>query len=391
MKIPNTLQPLLDAVSRDLPALVKQLKVGQILQARVLNAPQPGVLRLQIGSTELLARSQVALPPGSTQALEVIKTRPTPELRVLREPTRQETQQQVVRSAMARQLPPQEIRQAAAELRSHMQTPRQVEAARQFVEILEHAAVRPEQLKPAQLQRAVALSGLFHESRMATGEAAEPADLKTRLLRLAALLKAGAQIDARADVTLGKGLEIKPGVKLDPQAPAPPGADPSAQGRDPASDSLLNRLARLVEGAVSRIQLQQTVALPTDDNHRQAWQIDLPIRLPDTTEDLMLRIERDAAADAADGAPGWAVNLAFQFDSIGTLQCRIALNGERVATTFWCESASTQQRVEARLPVLEEALAAQGLEVVHLSGVLGAPPEPLIRVPMPDSLLDERA
>ena len=38
-----------------------------------------------------------------------------------------------------------------------------------------------------------------------------------------------------------------------------------------------------------------------------------------------------------------------------------------------------------------EAFEAQGLEVVHLGGVLGEPTEPLISVPVPDSLLDERA
>ena len=82
-------------------------------------------------------------------------------------------------------------------------------------------------------------------------------------------------------------------------------------------------------------------------------------------------------------ASTWAVNLAFQFDTIGTLQCRIALAGEHVSATFWCERSATHERMEKRLPVLRQAFEAQGLQVIRLAGVLGAPPEPLIKVPIP--------
>jgi len=69
----------------------------------------------------------------------------------------------------------------------------------------------------------------------------------------------------------------------------------------------------------------------------------------------------------------------------------VALTGDRVATTFWVDRAPTLQRLEARLPTLEDALTAQGLDVIHLEGVLGAPAEPPMKIPLPDRLLDERA
>jgi hypothetical protein len=105
----------------------------------------------------------------------------------------------------------------------------------------------------------------------------------------------------------------------------------------------------------------------------------------------MLRIEREAAEKDGSGAATWAVNLAFEFDTIGTLQTRIALAGERVSATFWCERDDTRRTIERRLPNLREAFEAQGLEVVHLAGVQGEPAQALIKVPMPDKLLDERA
>ena len=371
MKIPATLQPLVDTSRNPIPSLLKQLQVGQTLEARVLQQVQPGLLRLQIATTELLARSQVMPPTGSRLRLEVLKGQPLPELRILRESTALERQQHAVRSAMARQLPPAEVRGLVDTLRPQARTPAQAEAVRQLTSILQGSGVRLDRLTPTQLQRAIAQSGLFHEARLAGTRPVDPGDTKTRLLSLLALFKNDGAPDQK---------NLRP----------PPGGEAASGARAAGTDSLLGRLIRLVEASVSRIQLQQATALPVEEGPRQAWQIDLPIQLADETHEAMLRIEREAARDD-EGASTWAVNLAFQFDSIGTLQTRIALAGDRVSATFWSERDQTYRRIEQRLPKLKTAFEAQGLEVVHLAGVLGAPTEPLIRVPMPNSLLDERA
>jgi len=372
VKIPATLQPLLDTSRNPSPSLLKQLQVGQTLDAKVLQQIKPGLLRLQIAATELLARSQTMPPTGSRLRLLVIKGHPIPELRILRESTALERQQHTVRSAMARQLPPGEVRGSLDAMRSEARSPAQAESVRQLANILRDTGIRLDQLTPTQLQRAVAQSGLFHEARLAGALSPDQADAKTRLLQLLTLV-------GNAGTAQQKKLYPPPG-----------GADAAAGARDTGGDSLMGRLIRLIEASVSRIQLQQAAALPVDEGLRQAWQIDLPIQLPEETHEAMLRIEHEAAADD-DGASTWAVNLVFQFDSIGTLQTRIALAGDRVSATFWSEREKTCQRIEQRLPGLKEAFEAQGLEVVHLAGVQGEPSEPLIRVPMPDSLLDERA
>ena len=380
MKIPATLQPLLEIVGRDLPKLLKQLQIGQVLQARVTEQPQPGVLRLQIASTELLARSQVMLQPGTEVKLQVVKGPPVPELRVLTAPAPREPREQMARSAMGRQMPPQETRQSVSQLRAQPMTAKHAERVDQFTTLLRDSGVHIEQLQAATLRQAVSHSGLFHEARLLTGRPNETTDIKMRLLQLAARL--------RADIGPETGPK-QPGIR-----PAPNVGDrptQAAAGREAVGDTLLNRLVRLVEGSVSRIQLQQSAALPVDDSPRQVWQLDLPIHLPDGTDDLMLRIERDASGDNNNGTPAWSVNLGFEFDNIGSVQCRVALAGDRVATTFWVDRAPTLQRLEARLPALEDALKAQGLDVVHLEGVLGAPAEPPMMIPLPDRLVDERA
>lgn len=375
VKIPATLQPLIDATRRVPPALLQRLQVGQVLEARVLAQVHTHHLRLQIGRTELVARSQVGIAPGTRLTLEVVRSQPQPELRILRPMTRVEQQQAAMRSAMRRQLPAAEVRHALAELRNRPLDARQADTLRQLNAVLQDAGIRGPAPTPAGLRRAVLQSGLFHEAGLVRGGTPDGADTKARLLGLLARLQAQAGPPPQAP---------NPGRE-------PPEAARATDARAGGGDTLLSRLVRLVEGAVARIQLHQAAAVPVEDGPRQVWQLELPIRVADQTRDLVLRIERDGTAREAHTAATWAVNLAFAFETIGSVQCRVALAGERISATFWCERAATHATVERRLPDLRTAFAAQGLEVVHLAGVLGDPPQPLVAVPMPDGLFDERA
>lgn len=370
MKIPATLQPLLTATKDTIPSLIKQLQVGQVLPAKVLAQIQPNLVRLQLATTELLARTPVKLETGTSLRLEVVAKTPLPELRILREPPVVDPRERVVRGALARQLPAADVREQAGALRQIARTPQHSEALQRFDAILRSAGLGPERPNAQQVQRALVLSGLFHETQLRSGTS-PPGDMKRQLLQLLANLSGETQQRPR------------------PGPPAGEGQQATQEGGRQA-DTLLNRLLRLVEGSVSRIQMQQSTALPIEDSNRQVWQFDIPMRLPESTDDILLRIERESENESGEDS-AWAVNLAFEFDTIGTLQCRIGLQGDRVATTFWCEHANTLARVEQRLPSLQSALEAQGLDVVHLRGVQGEPPDPLLHVPLPDILLDERA
>jgi hypothetical protein len=385
LKIPASLQPLLPARSTDVPSLLKQLQVGQVLQGKVVAQVQPGLLRLQIAATELLARSQVQIAEGTRLKLEVVQRSPMPELKIIQAPTIRDIQLRAMRSALSRQLPPADVRQALHSMRQQPLTERQADAMRQLVTVLQNSGLKPEQLTAPQLRQAVNQSGILHESRLlqttlgstaapagATAQTA-PTDTKMQLLQVLTQLAPELALKQQRSGKQASAAEI------------------AARARESVGDNLLSRLIRLIEGSISRVQLQQTAALPLDDSPRQAWQLDLPIHLPDESTEAMLRIQRESAGSDDATEQTWSVNIAFQFDSIGTLQCRVALAGDRVSTTFWCEREQTHLRVERRLPTLRQALEAQGLEVVHLAGVLGEPPEPLINVPRPDLLLDERA
>jgi hypothetical protein len=382
LKIPVSLQPLLPARTADIPSLLKQLQVGQVLQGKVVAQVQPGLLRLQIAATQLLARSHIQIPEGARLTLEVVQKSPLPELKIVQAPTIRDVQLRAMRSALSRQLPPADVRQALNSLRQQPMTERQGEAVRQLTRVLQNSGLKPDQLTAPQLRQAVNQSGILHEARLlqttpgaagAQAGAAAPTDTKMQLLQVLSQLAPELALKQQRSAKQASAAEIV------------------AQARESVGDSLLSRLIRLIEGSISRVQLQQTAALPLDDSPRQAWQLDLPIHLPDESSEAMLRIQREASDREDPNDQTWSVNIAFQFDSIGTLQCRVALAGDRVSTTFWCEREQTHLRIEQRLPTLRQALEAQGLEVVHLAGVMGEPPEPLINVPRPDLLLDERA
>jgi hypothetical protein len=379
VKIPVNLQPLLPSRPLSVPTLLQQLQVGQVLQGRVTGEVQPGLLRLQIATTELLARTPLQVAAGTRLQLEVVRPAPLPELRILREATLAERTAQLVRSALGRQYTPREVRESLDKLQQQPLSGRTAELARELRSVIQQQGVRLERLDANQVRQAVARSGIWHEARLSlatsaasTATAAAP-DAKLQLLQLFAVLNAE------------PGQKKRSGNRVEAVGEGTP------RGAQTGGDSLLSRLARLLEGAVARVQLQQSAALPGDEGPRQAWQLDLPIRLPEETGDAMLRIEREGSTGGDGDEPTWAVNLVFEFDTIGRLQSRISLAGDRVSATFWCDRAPTLERLERLLPDLHKALLAQGLEVVHLGGVHGEPPQPLITVPRPDGLLDERA
>lgn len=375
MKIPLTLQPPSLAAQPQVQSLLQQLRVGQVLQAKVLAQVQPAVIKLQIATTELLARTPVTLEPGTRLRLEVMQREPQPALRIL---NREQSplppaRDRVMRNAMPRQQLPIVTRQALQDLRAVASTQRQAEPIERAIRILSDSAVKPAQLTAGGIQRALTASGIFLETKLLSATLQAAPDLKLDLLKLLRTLTDRSRV-----------------VAADGKAAVDDAQYPS-NSRSAGNDALLTRLVRLIEGAVARVQVHQAAALPVEDNARQVWQIDLPVQTDDGTDDIALRIERDdeAGKSAADGS--WSVNLVFDFDTIGKVQSRIGLNGDSVAVSFWCASDSAHNRLQQRLPVLERALKAQGLEVIHLSGAVGEPEDPSFRGTARSTLLDERA
>jgi len=365
VKIPTLLQAL-DVVKQENPGLLKQLKPGQLLQARVAAATQNGIAKLLIGRNELTARTQIPLQQGEKLQLRVEKGLPQPELRVVRNDI-QKPARALMLNAMSRQLTPATVQQSLRQLPA--QSLLRNETAQQVLRVLLPSAPTPQQLTPAGVKSAMRNSGIFFEPLLSRGEA-NPKDQKLQLLQLLRLFS------PQSRPAQGAG-----------------GTEQAPQQNDPkqaVSEQLMNRLLRLVEGSISRIQSQQASTLMNEEPTRQVWQFDMPVQLAEKLDQLHIRIQSDKDEEAEEdpSARVWKVDIDFDFDNLGSIFSRINLRGEQLSASFWSQRESTATLIERNIPKLESSLIDAGLEKILISSLTGKPPRTELAL---DNLLDERA
>jgi len=369
----STLRPLLEGGSRDTGQLLRQLKPAQVLQAIVLNRSQTGSARLQIGNAVVRALTPESLEAGQKLLLRVEKGLPEPLLRIVQSPVRADPIQQLQQQAMARQLPPKEVSQQLQTIRTVVQqlpgeTLQRLPVLSQALKLLDHSGTPLSRLTSTALQQKFETSGLFMESLMAHKGSVASGDQKLLLLRL-----------------LG---QLRPENRV---ASAGNRAAEAQEGRQTAnSDQMLNRLMRLVEGAIARIQTHQSLSLSTSEQTGQLlWQMDVPVLADGRRDHLELKIQRDAENEDENGSGAtWKVDVSFDFGELGNVTSRISLNGKQVHCAFWSDKAGTAHRFEQALPRLEQMLQRAGLEVSAVSALQGDPPDP---TKLRKQLLDERA
>lgn len=369
----STLRPLLEGESRDTGQLLRQLKPAQILQAIVLNRSESGTARLQIGNTVVRALTPEALQNGQQLLLRVEKGLPEPLLRIVQTPSRADPAQILQQQAMARQLPPKEIAQQLQTIKTLAQqlpveTLQRLPVLSQALKLLNPPATPLSRLTSTALQQKFESSGLFMESLMAHKGNVTNGDQKLLLLRLLNQLRPENRIASPGN-TPGEGQE----------------------GRQLANaDQMLNRLMRLVEGAITRIQSHQTLSLNANEQTGQLlWQVDVPVLVDGRREHLGLKIQREGEnEDENPSGATWKIDVEFDFGELGNVTSRISINGKRVHCAFWSDKAATTSRFEQALPRLEKMLKDAGLEVSAVSALQGAPHD---RARPSKQLLDERA
>lgn len=374
LKIPGALQPLPDKSPADAARLLRQLRPAQLLLAVVLGRPAPGLARLRIGNAAVDARTPESIATGEKLLLRVEKGLPDPLLRIIDAPARAPIVQRLQRHAMSRQLPPAEMSRQAQALQRQMQglpdgAARRLPLLEQGLRILSPPGTDITRLSSAEIQRAVQNSGLFMEALLGAKKEVPEGDRKLLLLRLLDLLRP----------------ERRSGSAV------PAGQDKGQRGEPPAgTDQMLNRLMRLVEGGIARIQHHQTLSLVrTDPGEPLLWQFDLPIQVNDRREHLGLKIQQESAQDdATQAGSAWKVELRFDFHELGEVLSRITLRGKSVHCAFWSEKASTASRFERALPQLQQALQGAGLDVSAISALHGRPPA---EERCMSRMLDERA
>ena len=376
LKIPSALQPLLDKASDNTAVLLRLLRPGQLLRATVLRNNSGGLAQLRIANATVTARGNPSLESGQKLLLEVEKGLPEPLLRIVRQPPPRLPLQQIQQHAMARQIPPAEVPRQLREIQQQMKRIpgtglQRMPVIKRAMNALEPRAPDVTKLTSGAVRRAVQNSGLLMESLLVKNGSVPKTDHKLELLQLLRLLLP----------------ENRAGLKPGPAAQADVAEKPA---QPPQTDQLLNRLMRLVEGSIARIQSHQAKALAnTDEPNRLLWQVDLPIQVGEQRDHLELKIQQEQAHDKEGASdPTWKIEVRFDFQELGPVFSRITLCGKKLHCAFWSKKASTASRFEQALPRLEQALHDAGLEVSAVSSLQGTPQTD--ELPL-DGLLDERA
>ena len=407
------------------------------MRAEVLTVSGNGNITLRIGGSEVSARSPVTLNPGQQILLDVIKTDPLPELRLVLQASVHQIQTEALRSILPKQIPLPKLLQtlqqlvapgtrlptgqeaqaqvqallasrlpsaaatgtaapreaALAELQNILQGTANEPSLRRLFEqlgpeiaqrvnrVLQTGPARDGEISPVRLREWLLQSGLFLEANLAAGRPPGN-DLKADLLTL--LL----QLRTRLEQELTQKLDRGP---VGPET----GARTQTSGEpESAITKLLHLLLRQTEGSLARVQLHQLSSLPTDDGTRHVWQFELPIPRPHGGHDeFLVRLERERNPNA-DDTEGyrWRVTLNFDLARLGPIQAQLSLLEEQeVSTLFLAERDESAQLIKEQLPLLEQALTRAGLRIGSLaaqqSGKLDT--EPHHRFPQP--LLDEKA
>jgi hypothetical protein len=340
------------------PAVARTWSVGQVLDALVTaRAPDTGSLTLRIGTTTIEARSELPLQPGQSVKLEVTSAANPVVLRVV---TPADTEAATLQQALRARLPRQSDLAPLLDTLVHLSTPPCADSGAlpatilTAVQQLVAQLPRPEALaSTASLKQALASSGTFFESALATREAPPGADFKAALLQLQAQLQSE-----------------------------------TAQGGSAATAALL----RQVEGALARVELNQLHSTTTLGQTPTPLIVEIPVRDGNRADVLRLTVEADArqAGGEEQAAHAWTVWVELAPGKLGPVRARIGVAGETASVSFWAEHEQTARLFRKHIGELETALAAAGLRAGALNSFHGMPPQPPAARP-PHGILDERA
>lgn len=320
---------------RNFGIMLSNWRVGQVLNALVVDTRPEGGVLLSVGGKSFVATTDLPVQPGMRMALEV---------------------KQLGAEILLRQLPGQSQSLAGAEMAATRQIPAAISAQtttpaallnqlakaplsaagselQAVVRDLLGRALKGETIKGADIQRLFKQSGLFGEAQLAAGQTQ------------------GAQQSAKAAVMQMQSLALA--------AMQNPDADPVERRQ---LESLAERAAAMLNG----LNNQQLASLPREDGG-QRWLVILPLAWRGQFRDVRLQIEREAADSAATEAlASWRVVVNLELPQLGAIEVALRMRAEHMSVDFTCSKARTEKLLTGVLPQLASRLEEKAFRVEAL-------------------------
>jgi Flagellar hook-length control protein FliK len=381
---------------------VPVLPAGRVIEATISGQPArtPGSVRLStpLGEFELPLPQHQTLPPGTPVR---IAPQPNGGLTVvpmadgadaaaplaLKNPqpaTPAEAIRQTVRTAVLKQDGLANVFADIEALPLRSDAPRAVRRAAEA--LLDQRVSLDDVIKPEQLAKAIAGSGIFAErtlSQLPPMQTAPP-DLKLALFVLRAALGNWTRTDNLP--TPQSVLPIHPETVPPPPTPtAPPSAQSPAEPSHMkggqlsmqalAAEEFVPHLVRDTDAALARLNLHQIASLPDDrggaaraDAPDARWSAEIPVNIDGRTAVFGFVIERDGRqAQAEREKRRWRFRAALDLPDTGAIEADVRLQGTHVSAGIVAEEEETVALLEAALPLLRDGLTAQGFDVEVLS------------------------
>lgn len=337
---------------RNFGVMLSNWRVGQVLNALVVDRMPSGNVLLNVGGREFVTPMDLPVQAGSRLQLEVQQVQPQVTLKVLTsaregtpsqltQPTTQVSQQSLLSSSTAFSVDakPSPLSSLLVALATPSAQPAlralvsQAPALASLVSALSSQTLQANALSGGAISAAISRSGLFNEANLAVDRGSRASSSsKTQLAQLQKLIG-----------------EL-PTTNLNREARAS-----------------LSTLSDLTNAALANLTQQQLISMPQDTGS-QRWCFVMPMAYEGSFVDLNMVIERDEKNGEASNAEAiWRVDLSLSLPEIGPLRVLVAMRGREVSVVFNSDSSQVRGLVDSSFGQLKERMILNDFRVTSIT------------------------
>lgn len=317
---------------RNFGVMLSNWRVGQMLNALVVNTRPDGAVLLSVGGKQFVATTDIPVQPGTRMALEVKQVGQEIVLKRIQDQVLQPgganaraaetalTLSSAKPSALLNQLAAQPARFGSPDMQA---------AVRELL----GKTLRGENIRPGELKSALRNSGLFTEADLAQGRT-DRAGQSTKVTL--------SQIQA---MTLAMAKEMD---------------------EDSLELRVLRQISEKTAGLLNGIAQNQLASLPGDEGGSR-WVFTLPVQLNEQFHDVRMQIEQEPPGEDDNDEASWRASLSVDLPQLGAVDINVRMVGEAVSVNFVCDEASSSRVLQSAMATLEQRLEQRELKIGRLS------------------------
>jgi hypothetical protein len=337
---------------RNFGVMLSNWRVGQVLNALVVDRMPSGNVLLNVGGREFVTPLDLPVQAGSRLQLEVQQVQPQVTLKVLTsardatpsqltQPATQASQQSLwsgstAFSVDAKPSPLSSLLVAFATPSAQPALRALISQAPPFASLisaLSSQSLQATALSGGAISAAISRSGLFNEANLAVDRGSRASSSsKTQLAQLQKLIG-----------------EL-PTTNLNAEARAS-----------------LSTLSDLTNAALANLTHQQLISMPQDTGS-QRWCFGIPLAYEGNLVDLNMVIERDEKNGELGSVEAlWRVDLSLSLPEIGPLRVLVTMRGREVSVVFNSDSSQVRGLVDASFIQLKERMILNDFRVTSIT------------------------